>query len=416
VEPVVLRAAAGECINVTLRNRLDDPAPDLAGFTALPYIVHRDESAAQGVTTFNNNLIRPSSFAGLHPQLVSYDVTRGDGTVVGANPAGQPIVAPGTSKKFQWYAGDISLAPTATAGSMNLVFTPVEFGGSNLTPADKIKQGQKGLVGTLVIEPEGATWVETDRVLDHQVNSAVALRETRASATVNGLFRDFSVVFQRGVIQRYKDGTAVESIKSEEAAPGASPEDPEDSGQSALNYGSEPMWFRFGLAPNSDFGNAPGGFGAVANAHVAYSNGLVGNDPVTPIFTVTHLQQFRIHPVEPAGVARAGSFNLHGHDWQRAPYVCPGSAFLGLVGNCKPTGFFPTLIGTGGQFEVASRAIGDNPTSFYLGGQESVSPAEHFDLVMDHAGGVNGITGDYLYRDHAGLGNLEGLWGIVRVQ
>ena len=30
---------------------------------------------------------------------------------------------------------------------------------------------------------------------------------------------------------------------------------------------------------------------------------------------------------------------------------------------------------------------------------------------MDHAGGVNGITGDYLYRDHAGLGNLEGLWG-----
>ena len=358
---------------------------------------------------------------GIHPQLVAYDVTRSDGTLVGSNPPGQALVAPGNSKNLQWYAGDISLAPpppaaAAAMGAFNLVATPVEFGGSNLTPADKIKQGQKGLVGTLVVEPLGATWVQTDLVLDHQVNSAVATRETRASATVNSLFRDFSTVFQRGVNQRYKDGTAVESIKSEQAAPGASPEDPEDSGQSAINYGSEPMWFRFGLAPDSDFGNVAGGFGAVANAHAAYSNGLVGNDPVTPVFTVTHLQQFRIHPVQPTGVGRAGSFTLHGHQWQRAPYVCPGSGFLGLAGNCRPTGFFPTLVGTGGQFEVASRAIGENPTSFYLGGQESISPADHFDFVMDHAGGVNGITGDYLYRDHAGLGNLEGLWGIVRVQ
>jgi len=416
VEPVVLRAAAGECVNVTLRNHLRNPAPDLAGFTSLPPIVHRDDGSAQGVTTFNNNLIRPPSMVGLHPQLVSYDVLRGDGTLVGANPPGLPLVARGNAKVFQWYAGDISLAPTATAGSFNAVATPVEFGGSNLTPADKIKQGQKGLVGTLVIEPVNSTWVQTDRVLDHQVNSSVATRETRASATVNGLFRDFSVVFQRAVNQRYKDGTAVESIKSEEADAGDSPEDSEDSGQSALNYGSEPMWFRFGLAPNSELGNVPGGLGAVPNAHVAYSNGLVGGDPVTPVFTVTHLQEFRIHPVEPTGNARAGAFNLHGHDWQRAPYVCPGSAFLGLPGNCRPTGWFPTLTGTGGQFEVASRAIGENPTSFYLGGQESISPADHFDLVMDHAGGTAGINGDYLYRDHAGLGNLEGLWGIVRVR
>ena len=35
--------------------------------------------------------------------------------------------------------------------------TPVEFGGTNLLSADRIKQPQKGLFGALVIEPAGAT-------------------------------------------------------------------------------------------------------------------------------------------------------------------------------------------------------------------------------------------------------------------
>ena len=61
VEPIVLRAAAGECMVVTLRNRLPAIVPDLAGYRHLPGIVTRDANAAGGLTTFNNNLIRPSS-------------------------------------------------------------------------------------------------------------------------------------------------------------------------------------------------------------------------------------------------------------------------------------------------------------------------------------------------------------------
>ena len=45
VEPLVLRAAAGECIVVTLRNRLPAIAPDLAGYQHLPGIVTRDADA-----------------------------------------------------------------------------------------------------------------------------------------------------------------------------------------------------------------------------------------------------------------------------------------------------------------------------------------------------------------------------------
>jgi hypothetical protein len=234
--------------------------------------------------------------------------------------------------------------------------------------------------------------------------------------------RDFVAVWQRGLNHRYLDGTPVEAVAGE----GVVPEDAEDGGQAGINYGSEPMWQRFGLSPNAVFGHAgvphadaggaapgPGpGYADVPNAHEAYSNVLTnGTDPVTPVFTAKPGQEFRFHLVEPAGVGRGGVFALHGHVWQRAPHVCPGSSRLGLPGNCNPTGFFPTLPG----FEVGSRALGQSPTSMYLGGQESVLPAAHFDIVAP-AGGANAVRGDYLFRDQGSFGNTLGLWGILRVQ
>ena len=51
----------------------------------------------------------------------------------------------------------------------------------------------------------------------------------------------------------------------------------------------------------------------------------------------------------------------------------------------------------------------------YLGGQESVTPSAHFDVVLDRAGGKNGVRADYLFRDHGSFGNTNGLWGILRV-
>jgi hypothetical protein len=51
-----------------------------------------------------------------------------------------------------------------------------------------------------------------------------------------------------------------------------------------------------------------------------------------------------------------------------------------------------------------------------LGGQESVTPMAHFDMVFPRAGGKRGIAGDYLWRDHAGFGITSGLWAIVRIE
>ena len=467
VEPVVLRANSGDCLKVTLYNRLPLVAPDLGGFNTLLQMVNRDRNDPQGMTTFNNNLIRPSSHVGLHPQLVEYDVTRHDGANVGRNKKVQTVAPVGFKHArdnddddldgivnkldddmdgdgidndddhddvafrrkytYRWYAGDLiyadfnqecSLLKLAARercegerDSVKIIATPVEFGGINLQPADKIKQGQKGLIGVGVIEPQGSTWpkalAELDRTKDHQVaataTNTTATRATRTTATIttgpgpDDHFRDATVIFQKGLNHRFSDGSGVPNIASEGEG---IPEDSHDAGQMAINYGSEPMWFRFGMPADAPFEQV--GLGGVKNSHEAFSNTCctIGGtattpdqnvgDPVTQIITATPGEDLRMRLLMPMGVGRGTTFNLHGHAWQRDPY----------------------LAGT-----VASQTIGHNPIGMVLGHQESVTPAAHFDVVpLNGAGGKGAIPGDYLFSDQASFGLTSGLWGILRVE
>ncbi|HEU0054607.1 MAG TPA: hypothetical protein VFQ39_15575, partial [Longimicrobium sp.] len=136
-EPIVLRANAGDCIMVRLSNRVTTPLQDPDGWNTLPIIVDK----------FNANQVDPSPAVGLHPQLVAYDVQRSDGSMVGVNDSS--IVAPGRYRWYQWYAGDVSADPTRS----RLVSRGIEFGATNLIPADRIKHPNKGAIGALIIEP-----------------------------------------------------------------------------------------------------------------------------------------------------------------------------------------------------------------------------------------------------------------------
>jgi hypothetical protein len=432
VEPLVLRAAAGDCIEVTMRNKLpplqqavdfatglpvfqadgitpvlNSSAPDLATYTTFQGIVKRDRNAInpvtlanEGSTTFQANLFRASGYAGLHPQLVAYDVTTADGTVVGANPGGQGksgVVDPGGVAKFQWYAGDITPTRVRQGNQtrFQLTATPVEFGGVNLIPADKVKQGAKGLVGALVIEPRGSTWNEdTDDATGRQ----------SATVTAGGTqFRDFSVVLTKAQYHFYADSTPVGHMNGEGAG---IPEDSQEATGMAINYGIDPLWFRAGILPQSGFG--PGGYGGINPQFDLFSNapgGVAVGDPATPVFVVPKIPNttlnypFRVRVTNPYGTSRGTTFQLHGHLWQRDPYVCPGSSRNGLTGACNMTG-------------VGSQAIGNNPQAFYQGGQESITPATHFDIVPTQTG----LPGDYMFRDSASFGAASGTWGILRVQ
>ncbi len=168
-EPLVLRAAAGECIEVTLNNTLPDEG----------IAMNTGEAAPQfNLTNPSNIQLNSSHEVGLHAQLVSYDVTSSDGVNAGTNPS--QTVKPHASTTYRWYAGEIR----QNGGSVQQV--PIEFGSIALTPADPLMQHPFGMIGSLIIEPAGATWKED--------------QNSYASATVTGgdgkQFREFVTMVQ----------------------------------------------------------------------------------------------------------------------------------------------------------------------------------------------------------------------------
>jgi hypothetical protein len=484
VEPLVLRANAGDCIDIHLRNRLvtrqavtkdtgekvfysdgrpamhDDGKgdtyyagsangtqvylnniefygpPDLAGWQDMMWGVTRRLQGA-GVNAemyfFNNNLVAPSGYAGIHPQLVAYDASRDDGLWVGKN---QPQIAtPGGAATMKFYAGDLTYEPAdGRQGRRNIkiVPTPIEFGASNLLSADRIKQPQKGLFGALVIEPKDAAYptalADMVDVPDGQ-GSGSDTRKTRAQITISaepggagsgGIYREALAIGHKITNLRWKDGSAIKNIHQGELGR----EGAEDSGHAGFNYGMEPSWFRFKLAPDVPFGNAgtPNSFGSVPNPQAMYANALVldGNldpidnaipdiegvsakgDPQTPVFRTTANMATRMYVLNGASADRDGTFIVHGHVWQRDPYVCPDDNYLGLEGYCGPT-------------SLGSLALGTNPIGKYMGGEEGMGHVYgHWPILFD-AGGTNGVPGDYLYRDYTPSGNRNGQFGILRV-
>jgi hypothetical protein len=133
---------------------------------------------------------------------------------------------------------------------------------------------------------------------------------------------------------------------------------------------------------------------------MAYSNELVGGDPVTPVLKVKPGQPFRTHVTMPSGGSRGMTFQLDGHLWAVNPFVSEKTDQWGYPQ--KNAG-------------VGSLRFGLNPAALYIGAQESVLPAAHFSLWIPSAGGANGVPGDYLYRDYAAFGNVGGVWGLLRV-
>jgi hypothetical protein len=325
-EPLVLRAKAGDCVQVTLNNRLPVTPFDLDGFNTMPMIVEQ----------FNANQLKPSTEVGLHPQLLFHDVTRSSGLNVGFNPV--QTVKPGASATYQWYAGDVTADYTTDAG----VATPIEFGSTGLSSSDPIKHSNKGAFGSLIIEPTGSSWTED--------------AASRAQATVtdaNGrTFREFVLAMQNDVNLRRGagDGVAVPNIAGEE--------DSEDSGQKAVNYRTEPLWKRMGYEPDApleqtrefDFTNV------LSNSQVG------GIDPETPVFTAQAGQAVRVRLVQPGGHSRNNVFMLHGHIWEEEPYTSdsnvlgpnPLSEWKGAQYGVGPGSHFDLLLknGAGGAFRV----------------------------------------------------------------
>ncbi|MEK6372203.1 MAG: hypothetical protein AABO58_05855 [Acidobacteriota bacterium] len=334
-EPLILRANAGDCIQLTLFNNI---APDPSQTNSYP---SGSQWKAPPIYT-----VTPSMRVGLNAALLSYDVAVSSGTNIGWNPT-EATVPVGGSRKYFWYAGIID-----SKG----VGTPVEFGSVNLTPSDPLQQDTYGLVGALIIEPQGSSFVPDTS--SSQASGKVLDSNNRL------LFQEFVLVTQDNLNKSVMTTTS-----------------PTKPTQVALNYTQEPMAPRFGNPPNPPSLN-----GADVDLSQAVSNSLVGNkDPVTPVFNATAGTPVRIRLLHPGGASDQQVFTLHGHIWQDEPFL------------------------------QGSTVIGWNPESPWIGSRDLYGANSSYEIVIPSAGGANKVQGDYLYRTHPANFFSSGLWGILRV-
>jgi hypothetical protein len=205
-------------------------------------------------------------------------------------------------------------------------------------------------------------------------------------------FREFVIQYQNDLNLRFGDRSPVPNL--------AEAEDPEDSGQKAFNYRTEPFWTRLCYWPSLQLTGAPNWppasqcpqSNARATRQLDMTNSLHntqigGRDPVTPVFTARAGQPTRLRVLHSGGHARNDTFMLHGHIWQEMPY----------------------------QSGTASAVIGENVRSPWHGAQWGHGPSNHFDVVLDGAGGDFRVAGDYLYRTFESFNFDGGMWGLFRV-
>lgn len=343
IEPLILRANAGDCIVVNLTNKMPPTAEvfNQQMFMAPPF----SGVNASGQPAFKSQM---SKVVGLHPQLLSYDPASSQGWNIGWNRQNRPdqLASFGNTVKYQWYAGKIDRSAGGT-----LTYTPAEFGSLNLLPSDLMFQQPNGLFGAMIIEPVGST-VTCDGPNGTSVscNPSATPPTTRASATVtladSTKFREFTTIFS--------DNLRVQGSSN------------------AVNYRTEPQGFRYSGFNTTDFS-------------CMTSNQLVNADPQTPIYNANPGDKVRFRLLHTFGTGTSQVFSLHGHAWQRNPYL------------------------------NNSTVLGDQKLSQWLGSRDNYGSTDHADILLSKAGGEGGRPGDYLYTAFVPVQGSQGPWGIFRV-
>mgnify|MGYP005666352663 CR=1 FL=1 len=369
-EPLVLRARAGECIEVTLQNKIDPKSPYFEEIVQVGYANAQESGDGRD---FHLNFTA-SSNVGMHAQLLSYDPNKSDGMNVGMNDS--QSVAPGASKKYTWYAGRWEKG------------TPIdmEYGTVLLTSSDVMEQYARGLFGAMIIEPKGASWS-----LD-QGTAVSATVSYKDGNNQDQQFREFVIFHQDNVAQK----TNSNSGTAESA-----------NNTFAVNYRTEPLLYRYfanaeavqkaGGNPTFDILDLTYSSPTTTDAEMTFqltydgtSNNSVNMprifaDPETAIFVAEKGIPVRLRLLKPGGAGNPETFLLTGHGWQEEPY------------------------------QEGSSVIGNNPESQYLGSRPQLAGVNCFDVVIDRAGGEKGVTGDYLYRIYQTGPFAQGMWGLVRV-
>ncbi|MER7443877.1 SdrD B-like domain-containing protein [Micromonospora avicenniae] len=329
-EPLVIRANAGDCVRLTLRNALPPEYADHRNGVSgdVPQILEPRTGTPMGTRV------------SMHPQLVRHDVRLSDGAAIGFNP--DSTVGIGQTISYEWFADN-------------------ELGATNIVDYGDVRgHRHHGLAGALVIEPQHATY--HDPVTGAEIRSGAA-----ADIRVPGRqdFRESTLIYQDGMDLRTATGAEIkDKPDAEGGAEGEELPEPdggdvhaggtEDGGEKGVNYANAPLHRRLGALPGGKAtGSTTSGWANV------FSSATYG-DPATPIIRAYANDQVRVR-VLGGNKPRQTGFQLDGALWRQEPYDAQ-TELVGVQGG----------IGAGKAVNAHVRlpAVGDHlwssPTSFAL--------------------------------------------------
>lgn len=468
IEPLVLRAPAGACMAVLLRNHLPAKLPDGPVVNGQETTAHfSDNFLSMILDGFNDNQLAMSSSVGISAPMVARYGLLADGANVGVNalelkkasddaaaqrpsaggrrptplggdasssadrpnraevhPQGNLATACRDGEPDQactvgpmiWYAGDYQLNADGSQKSV-----PMEMGVLPLSSfGDVIKHPAHGAIGALVIGPAGTQVCAAGSAAER---AADASSDTSATICQSGrpLYRDFVMVLQDAVDAKIK-GDLVHNLKGAE--------EPDDYGIKAVNYRTEPLWGRRGGDPSIDFEER----GEFDYAGVLSSKAHRNNAARTPLSAaaadallaahgfakastmlrcqagIDLLPQRARHacdPETPLFVAQAGSE-------VRVRVVHPGGHTRQQAFTVHGHDWNPAPWNVGSTVLRASHQAALSDAWTVQGSYNGVGPLMSANLLL-RAGGRNGLPMDYLWRSQASFVYDGGVWGLMRV-
>ena len=376
--PLILRMNAGDFAVVELSNPLAAgamPRSD-SGNSILPPIAPSSGPSGEDKGKISDRTLAdrliPSEMVSLSPQLVAFDVRTDAGAAIGLNdyPISLDMEANhsgyashemqgGTANSYLWFAGTFATDRSKSPPRSFRAFKPFQTSHGMVAAlsslADPVKHPGMGLVGALVIEPEGASW---------QVDPA---DPTRALVTLaDGTSHEEAILV-------YQDALNLKTPVGRHPAPGGPLtteertgtasiadchvcDDTYDSGDAAVNYRTEPFWARLNTSWRSGESNPDTAQPALVDLNgIAIpadiwgrpvDDGTTGRKVETPVITVPEGSALVIHAVHPGGRARQRAFVTYGHpydDMNLAKFGSPNSALLAprkattaIIGRVEP--------------------------------------------------------------------------------
>ncbi|MGM9640982.1 MAG: multicopper oxidase domain-containing protein [Faecousia sp.] len=256
--PLILRANAGDWIEVTLHNCFEHPVPYF-DYPSVPLDLPH----------------KPSCRVSLNPQFLKYDPVNASGLNVGYNEAEQ-TVGPGETIKYLWHADR-------------------EYGTCLLHSfGDMRNHRYHGLFGAIIIEPAGAKHYRSFRVRDGNHDEQVVITAPGVEA-----FREFVLFAHNGIRLLDKEGALIKTTAAEEHG-GV---DHEDTGEKGYSYRSERFFNRLKRLPV---------------IHKVFDSKIHG-DPATPLLTAYAGERVILRLLMPGDKPRNIGFLIHGHQWLSQP-------------------------------------------------------------------------------------------------